>query len=103
MDQVQVIRTAVNEQLFVTSGVRCAKYNKTVGGVEDSEHIPIKDIIVIHSRPGEGIDIACLNSELRWKLVGLGMIIFNRVGVGDGFVHFGVRPDKPQEVLWDYY
>lgn len=98
MNDLQVIRTALGEPLTVNSAVRCPEYNKTVGGVEDSEHVPMP-----LQRPGEGIDIACSNSELRWKLIYLGMLIFKRVGNGDGFVHFGVRDTKPQRVLWNYY
>lgn len=98
MNRLQVIRTALDPQKFiVASGVRCKEHNLSVGGVEDSEHVPNE------FRPGEGIDIKCEDSVFRWKLIGLGILIFKRVGIGDGFVHFGVRPTKPQRVLWDYY
>ena len=98
MNRLQVIRSALDPQKFtVTSGVRCAEYNLKIGGEEDSEHVPTPTL------PGQGIDIACVDSKFRWKLVGLGMLIFKRVGLGDGFIHFGIRPTKPQRVLWDYY
>ncbi len=97
INKVQVIRSALEVPLIVTSGVRCEDYNREIGGDEDSEHVPNT------FRAGEGIDLKCEDSEFRWKLIGLGMLIFKRVGVGDGFVHFGIRPTKPQRVLWGYY
>ena len=97
MNKLQVIRSALGFPMVVTSGVRCKEYNIKEGGVEDSEHVPNE------FRPGEGIDIACVDSEFRWQLIGLGILIFKRVGIGNGFVHFGVRPTKPQRRLWTYY
>lgn len=98
MNRVQVIRTALGVPFIVTSGVRCAEYNATLPDAEeDSEHVPLG------GWPGEGIDIKCSFSEFRWDLIGLGRLLFQRVGDGPGFVHFGVRPTKPQRVLWNYY
>ena len=70
MDRLQLVRTVLDTPFIVTSGVRCKEYNIKEGGVEDSEHVP-NDF-----RLGEGIDIACASSEFRWKLIGLGMLIF---------------------------
>lgn len=97
MNRVQIIRTALGVSLSVNSGVRCKEYNATVGGVEDSEHVPTE------TTPGEGIDIYCADSLRRWQLIGLGMLLFQRVGDGKDFVHFGIRSTKPQRVLWNYY
>jgi len=103
MNRLQIIRTALGVPLTVTSGVRCQEYNLSIGGVEDSEHVPIYDLDKITSQPGEGIDIKCQNSTLRWDMMRLGLLLFERVGDGEGFVHFGVRSTKPQRVLWNYY
>lgn len=98
MNKVQLIRTVLGVPLQVNSGVRCKEYNATLTAAsEDSEHTPTED------RPGEGIDLACTDSKLRWKMKTLGRILFSRMGGGPGFIHYGVRPTKPQEVEWDYY
>lgn len=97
MQKVQIIRWLVNVPLPVNSGVRCSEYNLKVGGAKDSEHVPTPN------RPGEGIDLKVTNSSLRRKVIFLATIMGLRIGDGPGFIHLGIRPTKPQKVLWNYY
>ena len=97
MRKVQIIRWLIGRPMIVTSGVRCAKYNLEQGGVKDSEHVPTS------FSPAEGIDIACSDSKMRFEIIFLAKILGLRCGDGDGFIHLGCRPSKPQEVLWNYY
>lgn len=97
MARSQIVRTVVGVPLTVTSGARCMKHNLAEGGDEDSEHVPTDE------NPCEGLDIKCTTSGLRWQLLKVGVLLFNRIGVGDDFIHFGIRSSKPQEVIWQYY
>ena len=97
VERLQVIRSTLGKSLTINSGVRCSKYNIAQGGVESSEHVPNR------KRPCEGVDVKCDNSLLRYGLLKVGLLLFKRVGIGDGFIHFGNRPSKTQEVVWEYY
>jgi len=37
--KLQHLRDEIGEPIYITSGVRCAKYNKKIGGYADSPHI----------------------------------------------------------------
>lgn len=79
--------------IVITSGYRCEKHNKAVGGVEHSSH-----------RKGLAADIRCINSTYRFFLIqALLKVGFQRIGYGKDFVHCDFDTKKPQEVIWDYY
>lgn len=78
----------------ITSGARCTKHNKEVGGVSDSAHTK-----------GLAVDISFKNSQECFKiidsLIGVG---FKRIGINfdKQFIHCDVDKDKPQKVLFKY-
>ncbi len=39
VDKLQMLRDLVNKPIIVTSGCRCKKYNKHIGGVNNSPHL----------------------------------------------------------------
>lgn len=86
IDQVQWVRDRIAEDLgrevpvFVTSGYRCPKHNKEVGGKENSQHLK-----------GEAADLTCQEIE---KLYSVCAQRFQAVGDGRsrGFVHVDTRP-----------
>lgn len=53
---------------------------------------------------GKAVDIRTRNSRERYLIIkGLLHAGFERIGVGDGFVHCDVDDSKDPEVIWDYY
>lgn len=89
------LRQRVGHPLRVTSGLRCAVWNTQVGGVGDSEHMT-----------GEAADIVVANGAERFALLAANwdgtVPLFNRVGVGATFIHFGVSASLPTNVVWTY-
>ena len=86
------VRSIIGMPMEVNSGWRCKKHNKKIGGNPESEH-----------STGEGADIKCESSKMRYLLIKTALSIgFNRIGVGNGFIHLGISPDRPNEVIWIY-
>ncbi len=78
---------------IITSGYRCPKHNKEVGGKPDSAHIK-----------GLAADIECFRSRNRFKIIeSLLRVGFTRIGVGKNFIHVDMDSSKPQRVIWTYY
>ena len=76
----------------ITSGFRCPKHNKEIGGRPNSSHLR-----------GLAADIACSNSEERYKIINaLIMVGFKRIGIADSFIHVDYDLTKPQGVIWVY-
>ena len=93
LQSLEMVRLIVGFPMVVTSGTRCRSHNAAVGGKDDSEHLT-----------GEGVDIKCLAGTTRFALLKAGLGVgFDRVGIGPDFIHFGVSPVSPQEVIWTYY
>lgn len=95
----QMTRDYCGFPLSITSGCRCKKHNKAVGGVADSAHQPNAD--------GEcqALDIGFTNSQQLYKIVsGLIKAGCNRIGINfaKNFVHFDTDPGKPQNVIFKY-
>jgi hypothetical protein len=84
--------------MVVTSGARCSEYNRSVGGVEDSAHLP-------HPDTGEcrAVDILVTNSGDRDNLLRIAHNIgIDRVGIASNFLHFDVAWDLPTPVIFIY-
>jgi len=65
-----------------------------VGGKDDSEHLT-----------GDAADIRAVTSRMKFLLIKYGLEAgITRFGVSEkgGFVHLGISPDKPQNVIWTY-
>lgn len=91
--QLERLRNLIRRPIVITSGVRCAAHNATVGGKPDSAHLT-----------GEAADIACIDSHTRWQMKHWisAYSLFNRVGNGKTFLHLDVSKTLPQEVEWNY-
>ena len=76
---------------ILNSSIRCKKHNAEVGGREFSSHIT------------GAFDIACTNSQQRFKIV-RGLIIagFTRIGIAKTFIHADDEVTKPAGVIWLY-
>lgn len=92
---LQVVRGVYGKRIDINSGERCPAHNKDVGGKDDSEHLE-KDGFV------EAGDIEISSSSERYELLPLLILNFPRIGIGDGFVHTGVRKSRAQNVAWVY-
>lgn len=90
--QLQRAREILGIPIIVTSGCRCAKWNKTVGGSPTSAHLD-----------GDASDIASRNNEDRYFLVcALLNAGFQRIGLGEDFVHVDVDYDRPTPAMFLY-
>ncbi len=80
------------ETLDITSGFRCEKHNAAVGGKPNSAH-----------RTAEAADVAAPTSRDKYYIVRAALSAgFNRIGVGDTFLHLDSSLTLPQNVIWTY-
>lgn len=85
-------RTLAETSFVITSGYRCAEYNRKVGGTSDSDHLV-----------GNAADIAAQNSTKKFAIVNALMEEgFTRIGDGEDFVHVDNSITKAQKVMWYY-
>jgi len=76
----------------ITSSIRCPGHNEQVGGSETSSHLR-----------GLAVDLSCGASHKRFKIIkGLILAGFNRIGVGEFFIHADNDKTKTQNVIWRY-
>lgn len=76
----------------ITSGVRCIKHNREVGGVPNSAHLR-----------GLAADIFTPNEDYRFAVIkGVILAGFRRIGIGSKFIHVDVDDSKPQGRIWLY-
>ena len=77
----------------INSGIRTKTQNTNAGGVEDSSHLT-----------GLAVDLACTTSANRYKMMtALLEVGFNRIGLGETFIHADIDKTKAGNVIWDYY
>jgi len=89
---IGLIEDAIEHKLTITSGFRCKKHNKEVGGSETSSHLT-----------GLAADISCKYSRLRFMIVGAALQIgFKRIGIGKTFIHLDIDRKKDPQVIWTY-
>jgi len=82
----------IHRVMIITSGYRCEKHNKEVGGKETSSH-----------PKGVAADIKCEDSTFRFLLVNaLLKVGFKRIGIGKDFIHVDLDGTKDQNVIWIY-
>ena len=91
--KLEVLRNKLNRPITIVSGVRCKKYNDSLGGsVTDSAHID-----------GFAVDIAVGSGSDRFEIVSeLQKLGVTRFGVAKTFVHADIDASKPQNVIWTY-
>ena len=75
----------------ISSGFRCAKHNKFVGGVADSAHVR-----------GLAADILTSGSLERHTILNAVLKVFPRVGVDKNFIHVDFDLTKPNPSLFLY-
>ncbi|MDY7034538.1 MAG: D-Ala-D-Ala carboxypeptidase family metallohydrolase [Thermodesulfobacteriota bacterium] len=86
------IEEDVCERLFISSGYRCEKQNRKVGGSKTSAHIK-----------GLAADILCDRSRLRFRIVEAAIRMgFTRLGIAKDFVHVDLDRAKDARVIWVY-
>lgn len=76
---------------IITRGLSTILENDKVGGVQDSAHLK-----------GLGVDLACTDSNDRFKMVqALLLAGFRRIGIyTDGHIHADRDLSLPQDVIW---
>lgn len=92
--KLEDLRHLYGKPIKITSGYRCSKHNKAVGGKKNSEHLY-----------GLAVDIYIDNSRDRYKIIEINFkynIGFKRIGIADNFIHLGMSENHPQEVIWLY-
>ena len=75
----------------ISSGFRCQEYNKAVGAKTTSSHTR-----------GLAADVAFENGHQGIVILKALVPLFDRIGVGNGFIHVDIDPDKPSPTLWTY-
>ena len=89
---VRHIEERAGEKLVITSGYRCEKHNRKVGGSDKSSHLK-----------GLAVDIGIDRSRLRCRVIGAAIRLgFHRIGVGKAFVHLDIDRQKDARVIWLY-
>jgi len=89
---VRHIEERAGEKLTITSGYRCEKHNRKVGGSETSSHLK-----------GLAVDIGIERSRLRYRVIGAAIRLgLHRIGVGKDFVHLDIDRQKDARVIWVY-
>lgn len=74
----------------ITSGTRCEKFNKVVGGASNSAHLR-----------GYAADISAVYSRHRLAIVkALLQVGFNRIGIYSHHLHSDNDPNAPPDVMW---
>ncbi len=89
--KLDLARELAETPFVITSGYRCPKHNKEVGGVKESAHVK-----------GLAVDIAVSDNVARLNIL-KGLIIagFRRIGIGKDFIHVDIDKSKPNN-LWLY-
>ena len=84
-------RDKVGFPIYIPSGCRCPKHNREVDGSPTSSHLD-----------GLAADILCEGSRTRWLLMEWLHLYFNRIGIGQNFIHVDIDEDKPKDMIWPY-
>jgi len=92
--KIDLARELAGVPFVITSGFRCKKHNREVGGKPNSAHLG-----------GWAADIRARTSRRRAKIVeALIKVGFRRIGIDfkRGFIHVDCDPTKPSPRLWGY-
>jgi hypothetical protein len=86
--RLEQARQLYGKPLVITSGIRCAKHNKAVGGLPDSAHLN-----------GLAADILCRSSATRYQLLMAFLTVaFPRIEIAPEHIHVDIDQSKPQDV-----
>lgn len=90
LDMLNQLREKCGHALAITSGARCEKHNKAVGGVPLSKHLE-----------GIAVDISANGGDLKYEVIKHAMELgFSGIGIHPLFVHVDLR--KGTKLVWDY-
>ena len=99
IEKLQNMRIQCGFPFTITSGCRCAKHNKAVGGKLDSAHLP-DPAGICHA-----VDIAFATSNQLYAIIGAAIAFgVKRIGINFAkrFVHIDDDKGKPQPVIFSY-
>lgn len=100
VQRLESMRRLFGRGITITSGCRCKQWNTKVGGEAHSSHLVEIDG---QARTGLAADIACFTSTTRMKLLMAALTVgFERVGIGENFIHVDTDRSLPQDVCWVY-
>jgi len=90
IEKLYSLRLIYNKPVTITSGARCANYNKRIGGAESSQHTT-----------GKAFDLKIPPAD-EWEVVRIAQSVgFNGIGLNNNvFIHVDDRASKPE--LWTY-
>lgn len=91
---LQATRDLYGKQMTITSGCRCIKHNRTVGGAANSAHID-----------GNAVDILTPTGVDRYLIIkALIQAGFERIGINFNkkFIHVDVDYSKPSPTIFSY-
>lgn len=90
--RLEIARLASRCPYRITSWTRCYEHNLKVGGTPTSSHVD-----------GFAVDIEAKSNRVRQKVMyGLLYAGFDRIGIGERFIHADCDPQKPSVRLWFY-
>ena len=86
--KLEIVRTAINKPMQINSGIRCLKYNRSIGSSDTSSHI--KCIAA---------DISCTQMSDRHLLMSHLPKLFDRIGIHKDFIHVDIDTDKRKGIF----
>lgn len=94
MLKLDELRDKCGFPISITSGLRSKDQNDALkGSASNSGHLR-----------GYEVDIACTDGFRRDKIIRLSYEVgFTRRGIGKDFIHLGIDPELPNQVMWTYY
>lgn len=93
LSQLDMARRMAGVPFHINSGFRCSAHNATLhGSVSDSSHLR-----------GIAADISAMDSPVRYRIVRALMDAgFQRIGIGQTFIHVDADAFKPNPAIWTY-
>ena len=91
---LQVARDLYGKPIVITSGCRCIKHNRNVGGASNSAHLD-----------GKAVDIATPTGTARYLIIESLMAAgFKRIGINfkQRFAHADIDDSKPHPTIFSY-
>lgn len=92
--RLDTARSTAGIPFIITSGYRCRKHNKNVGGVIDSQHCN-----------GNAVDIVWKDYHSLYLIINALLLAgFNRIGINyqKKFIHCDVSETKTHNIIWKY-
>ena len=86
--KLEIVRTAINKPMKINSGIRCLKYNRSIGSSDTSSHIKCV-----------AADISCTQMSDRHLLMSHLPKLFERIGIHKDFIHVDIDTDKRRGIF----